>query len=278
MIKAKIMLWSFFSIALMVTLALADQKPPWKGTISREGDVIVVNNPKKPQYGPGSFSLKENLSIGGRDTADHVLADITWVSVGRDGTIFVTDAKEKNLKAFGQDGKFLRTIGRAGEGPGEFRLLSYVHCTSRNEILVVNGMRLSIFKPNGDHVRDIAASTLSLIDAYPDSRGNFFATLIVRDESNPRYELRKLDNGLKDLFVLDSSPLSNSARDGYDPFFPVFRWSALSRDRAVSGYAVKYELRIHDAKGRLVRKVEMDPDRISVSLKDIEERTAGSPP
>ena len=223
--------------------------------------------------------MKEDLSIGGRDATDYVLGEIAMISTSREGTIVVTDLKEKDVKVFGSDGKFVRTIGRAGQGPGEFASApTYVHFVNKNEILVVNGMRLSVYKTNGNHVRDIAVSALNLIDAYPDSRGNFVATLVVRDESNPRYELRQLDAGLKDLFVIDSSPLQNSARDGYNPFFPAMRWSPLSGDRTVSGYPIKYELRIHNAQGRLVRKIEKDTDRISISRKDIEEQTADSPP
>ena len=181
-------------VSILFTMSLrlptAEQKPVWKGAISREGDVIVVHNPKMPQYGPDAFSLKEDLSIGGRDTTDYVLGEIATISTNRDGAIVVTDLKEKDVKVFGSDGKFVRTIGRAGQGPGEFAAApTYVHFMNKNEILIVNGLRLSVYKTNGNHVRDIAVSALNLIDAYPDSRGNFVATLVVRDESNPRYEL-----------------------------------------------------------------------------------------
>jgi hypothetical protein len=272
-------LWSVSPLAIFVILALAEQKQAWKGTISREGDVVVVHNPKEPLYGPGAFSLKKDLSIGGGDATDYVLGEIAMISTSREGTIFVTDLKEKDVKVFDSNGKFVRIIGKPGQGPGEFTAApTYLHFLNKNEIFVVNGTKLSVFRTNGIHVRDIAVSTLNLIDAYPASRGNFVATLVVRPESNPRYELRKLDSELKDLFVIDSSPLQNSARDGYNPFFPVMRWSPLSGDRTVSGYPIKYELRIHNSKGRLVRKIERDADRISISKKDIEEQTAGSSP
>ena len=98
------------------------------------------------------------------------------------------------------------------------------------------------------------------------------------EEENPRYELRKVDGGLKDLFAVESSPMPNTERDGFNPFFAVLRWALLPGDRVVCGWAEKYEFRIHDATCRLVRKIQMDPDPVPISKKDIDERTEGVPP
>jgi hypothetical protein len=54
----------------------------------------------------------EDYLLGG------LLVDADW---DRDGNLCVVDYNNKNLKIFGPDGRFLRTIGRAGEGPGESR-------------------------------------------------------------------------------------------------------------------------------------------------------------
>ncbi|MCX6563395.1 MAG: 6-bladed beta-propeller [Candidatus Aminicenantes bacterium] len=269
---------SVWIVILTAAWALGDQRPPWKGTIVKEGNVVVVKNPKTPQYGDDTFSLEEDLAIGGQENSGFLLSEITSACQSPDGTIFILDGKEKDIKVFGPDGKFLRTFGKAGEGPGEFRLPRSIHYTNKNEVLVFDSIRrLSFFKPNGDHIRDVSAAVLDLMDAHPDSKGNYFAYLIVRDAANPRYELRKLNGELKTEFVLDSSPLPNTIRDGFNPFFPILRWSTLPGDRAVSGYAVKYELKIYDSKGQIVRKIWMDSDQISISQKDIEERTADVP-
>ena len=277
--KISSVLMSAFVIGQCSAWALADQQPQWKGTITKDGEVVVVNNPKKPQYSADIFSLEEDLAIGGQDSAGFIFSELTSVCLSNDGTINVLDGKEKNVKVFGSDGKFLRTFGRAGEGPGEFRVPIRIYFTSKSEILVVDMRRLSIFKPNGDHIRDISMAALNFSDVCPDSQGDFFAYLIIRDVSNPRYELRKIDSEFKTLFVLDSSPTPDLNRDGYNPFFPILRWSALSGGRAICGYAVKYELKIFDAKGQVVRKIEMSSNSpVSISQKDVEERTAGVPP
>ena len=267
-------------LVFLLPLLVHAQKPPeWKGRIEKEGDVVVVKNPNKPLYAAAVFSLEEDLAISGQNSADYVFASISSVAVSADGMIFVLDFKDMNVKVFDRDGKFLRKFGKAGEGPGDLSRPISIHCMGLDEVVVVDtSRRLSFFKPSGEFVRTISAGSLGLVDARPDSKGNFLIYLIVPEEANGRYELRKVDGGLKDLCAVESSPLSNSARDGFNPFFPVLRWAQLSGDRVVCGYAVNYEFRIHDAAGRIVRKIRMDPDPVSISKEDIDERTEGVPP
>jgi hypothetical protein len=270
----------FLILVFLLPLLVHAQKPPdWKGRIEKEGDVVVVKNPNKPLYGAGVFSLKQDLAIGGEESADYVFADITSVAVSSGGTICVLDQKDMNVKVFDRDGKFLKTFSKAGEGPGELSMPISIHCTARDEVVVVDiSRRLSFFKLSGEFVRSVSAGSLYLMDARPDSAGNFFVYIIIREEANGRYELRKVDGGFKDMFVVESSPLTNMERDGFNPFFPILRWALLPGDRIVCGYAVNYEFRIHDAAGRIVRKIQMDPDPVPVSKEDIDRQTKGMPP
>ena len=277
-VKASIISIFIISILVILKMWLFDKNDEWKGNISRETGTIIVHNPKSPRHGINAISLREDLCIGGQNTNGYILSDITWVTTNHDGLIFVTDGKEKDVKVFDMNGNYLRNIGRAGQGPGEFSgFPTYIHCMNDKEILVVNGTRLSIFKFDGTHVKDINIAPFNLIDVCPDSTGDFFATLIARDEKGSRYELRKLDRELNTLIVLDTSPVQNTIRDGYNPFFPVLRWSPLSRGKSVSGYPIKYELKLFDAKGRLIRIIRKDANRIPISQTDVTERTAGEP-
>lgn len=51
-------------LSMALCLGFSEQKPQWKGTISDQGEVVVVKNPKKPAFGEGAFTLEEELSIG----------------------------------------------------------------------------------------------------------------------------------------------------------------------------------------------------------------------
>ncbi len=259
-------------------LACSRKDTGWEGRIGKEGDVVVVNNPNEPIYGPEVFFLEEDQSIRDEEGGDYIFASISSIAVNDDGTIFVLDQRDRNIKVFDRNGERLRTIGKPGQGPGEFSRPLSVHCIGKDEIVVVDASRrFEFFNQDGEHVRTLSAGSIFLMDARPDSAGNIYVYESIREETDPRYELRKVDGELNDLFVIESSPLPNSARDGFDPLFPILRWARLSGNRVVCGHAVKYELRIYDAEGRLERKIQMDPDPVPVAHEDVDERSSGAP-
>lgn len=69
------------------------------------------------------LELREDLVIGGNlddpDVSFHGLQPD--VDVDADGNIYVTDAGNQRVQVYAPDGSYLRTIGRAGSGPGELR-------------------------------------------------------------------------------------------------------------------------------------------------------------
>ena len=271
-------------LILVVAIALSgltySQKPPaWKGSIAKEGGIVVVKNPAKPLYGPEAFSLVEELAIGGDAGPDALLASITSIAEGPDGAIFVLDQEDLNVKAFDRAGKYLRTISRQGQGPGELSAPISVHWTAAGELAVVDARRrILFFDAAGKHLRDVPAVDLSFFDIRPDAKGNYYGYFVSVFDENPRYELRKLDGALKALFPIESSPTQDAARDGFDPFFPVLRWAVLPGGGVVCGHAVKSELRVYDAAGKLVRRIGMVREPVAVAKEDIDERTEGMAP
>lgn len=61
-------------------------------------------------------------SLGG--TAEYSFSDINSIAAAPSGAIYVDDAHPPSIRRFGLDGRFVRWIGREGEGPGEFRSIA----------------------------------------------------------------------------------------------------------------------------------------------------------
>lgn len=270
----KSLAFAFLTLAL-AQFAYSQKAPAWKGKVAKEGDVVVFTNSRQPMYGPAAFSLVEDLTIGGQEDPNSVLAEISSVAVNSQGVLFILDGKDKNVKVFGPDGQHITTFGKAGQGPGEFDRPLSVQCSARDEIIVACPTRIVFFGPKGDYLREIPSGGLLLMDTRLDSSGNIYS---MGTTGGGNYELCKFDSALKKLFVIETSPLPNPARDGFDPFFPVLRWAILPGDQVACGYAVKPELRIHDPDGHLVRKIRMDVESVPIAEQDIKERTAGTPP
>jgi hypothetical protein len=96
------------------------------------------------------------LGVGGAPSGpDHDFFLITGVSQLRDGTLVVANQGSSQLRFYGADGEFVRSVGREGDGPGEFRSL-WAHWIMAGDTVVVwdrGTRRLQYFSPEGALVR-----------------------------------------------------------------------------------------------------------------------------
>lgn len=87
--------------------------------------VRVIHNEKGGLWGKApKVALELVRQIGDVDTEDEHVAfnHPNDVAVDKDGNIYVLDAGNTRIQKFGPDGRYLATIGRKGQGPGEFIL------------------------------------------------------------------------------------------------------------------------------------------------------------
>ncbi len=68
----------------------------------------------------GEWHFVEDFRIGGGADDPDGLSDLKGVLVTRSGNIWALEASTQNIRVFDSLGKPLRTIGRRGQGPGEF--------------------------------------------------------------------------------------------------------------------------------------------------------------
>jgi hypothetical protein len=71
----------------------------------------------------GQWSLERLLDIQPPEGDSAELGDPQDLALGADGTVLVSESgSDAHVKVFDASGRFVRRIGRAGEGPGEFRV------------------------------------------------------------------------------------------------------------------------------------------------------------
>ena len=107
--------------AVLALFALASiSSAQWKGKEERRENQLHVMNPAAPVQAPQTIKLEEEWRIGG-DQTDDIFGVITSIVEADDGNLYMLDAQLTEIKVYSPEGEYLRTIGRAGEGPGEFR-------------------------------------------------------------------------------------------------------------------------------------------------------------
>ena len=276
----KIFLIGILILIVGFSISCSQQKTAWQGTSEEVEGVSVVKNPKEPLYGEDAFVLEEELTIGeaeGRE--EYMFHYIINLAVSDKGEIYVLDNKAQHVKVFDQDGQYLRTIGRPGEGPGEvFQPRSLIYST-QNELIIANFRNISYFSLGGEYLRSISIAKERILSIDVDNVGNIFAVSLERDKGV--YELKKYDPDLNKQFSIGSSPLpgQETRRTGKrNAFFTILRWDIINADQVVTGYAEDgYILKIFDADGKLTRKIEKDYTPIEISRKDLEKRKGELP-
>jgi hypothetical protein len=109
--------------ALMLLLAASVQAAPaWKGKEERVDGKLVVHNPAAAIDAPMTIALDEVFRLGGWDGGeDEFFGVISAIVEDEQKNLYVLDAQLHEVKVYDAAGAYLRTIGREGEGPGEFR-------------------------------------------------------------------------------------------------------------------------------------------------------------
>ncbi len=118
--------------------------------------VLLLGMMKVPDLSsqpPALWKIAPNLRIGSIDDPHTSLSHVSGVLVARDGSIFIGLQTERTVRVFDRNGHFLRNIGRAGSGPGEFQEVSSIGFIA-DTLVVLDEVRGSVsrFTVEGRHL------------------------------------------------------------------------------------------------------------------------------
>jgi hypothetical protein len=96
--------------------------PGWKGTREIRDGVVYVSNPAEPAEGRVEYELQEVWRIPSETADDSLIFGVVEdVAEDHQGNVLVLDGQLLRVLVISPTGKILRTMGRAGDGPGELR-------------------------------------------------------------------------------------------------------------------------------------------------------------
>ncbi|MCY4573111.1 MAG: 6-bladed beta-propeller [Gemmatimonadetes bacterium] len=144
------------AVALLVSMTVgAEAQQPGDGRVRVDtlaDGRIVVSNPDSPQTGPrGVSTFVEELRIGSLDGTCDAFGDVASLAVDGDGRIYVADRQARAIRVFAPQGECVRTFGRSGEGPGEFRWLEGIAWQPPGYLWAIDAIqsRLTVFDSLG---------------------------------------------------------------------------------------------------------------------------------
>jgi len=142
---------------LLSIIALPAQAGEWAGKVETVKGVKYVRNPAQPMQGPTTVKMEALWELGGdTDDEDEFFGVISDIGIDDEGNVYLLDAQLSEVKIFTAEGEFVRTIGREGEGPGEFRRPARMFFTEDGNIGVMQTIpaKIVLLTPEGDPVGD----------------------------------------------------------------------------------------------------------------------------
>ncbi len=101
-----------------------------------------------------SGTLTTVFSVGKEDGERHeVFSNVPSVTIDAEGQLYVVDRDDGRILVFARDGRYVRQIGRQGEGPGELRIPNGVALTPDGRIAVFDmaSGAISLFRRDGTY-------------------------------------------------------------------------------------------------------------------------------
>ncbi len=141
---------------------------------TKDGVKFIHNTEKSLKKNMAHISLELVNTLGDINTADENLAfylpeDIV---VDSKGNVYILDAGNHRIQKFTSDYQYLATIGRQGQGPGEFYLPSSLDIGPDDYLYVSDpqNKRIQILKPDGTEYKTIkflneSVGSIKLLDS-----------------------------------------------------------------------------------------------------------------
>jgi hypothetical protein len=125
---------------LAVSAAFPLPQKTYPVVISVRDGVKTVMNPDYPRDGRFSAKLTEEMSCGEEAQPEAAMLNKPLdLKVDDQGRVYVMDWGDMHIKVYDGQGRFLRTISRSGQGPGEFGTPAFFTLMTDGRICILDG-------------------------------------------------------------------------------------------------------------------------------------------
>jgi len=143
--------------------------------------VRVVHNSADGKWGKiPAVKIQPVRVIGDVDTEDENLAFHmpSGLALDAQGRLYVLDQGNNRVQVLDADGKYLRTIGRQGQGPGEFFMPNTLAFNNQGVLFVgeSNAARIQAFNPDGKLGQTVKLSITGMGEIAPLNNNQFVAS------------------------------------------------------------------------------------------------------
>ena len=244
------------------------------------GDTTVVRTVSGSVWG-GDATLVPEVSIGELDGAEEYLfGSVSAIAVDDDHNVYVLDGQARHVRVFDSEGTYVKTLGRDGEGPGEFKVPIGL-AISNGRLLVrdpANG-RVQLFgleTGENEEWRYLPSEVFANTPLYRDDQGRIYVDIT---EEEQRFIVMDSDGTPIDTIPAPVAPADfdddqygmNARGESGDmwrsvgaavPFSPDWYWSVHPAGHFLSALSTAYRINLEQDDG--VLRIERNHTPVAV--------------
>jgi hypothetical protein len=267
------LVWVIIALSVFI-FASAHEESQWKGKIEYEDGVKVIKNPIEPLYGQITFELEEDLSIGNEEDENYAFYNFARVTADSEENIYVLDGENCRIQKFDKNGIYLQSIGKKGQGPGEFDRPWGICFDPQQNIYVRETREIDIFDAKGRYLRTIVPHEHFGPYFGITKDGNIIAHNQSFSAGGKMSEEVVLFDGegkkIKTIVEFKSeTPSFGQVFDLGSYYTPGLCFYPINEKFAVYGYSSEYRLFVIDSSGELVYIIEKKESPTPLSKKEI---------
>lgn len=277
---------SVLLLLFVIFLSAYSQSQKSKARVEVVDGVEFIHNTETPLFPDKTVSFVEDLSISSEDQDGNINFFRPRLSLVDDNeNIYISETQDQVIKVFDSSGKFIKTIGAKGSGPGEFQRIAYAATTKMGELIVTDtaARRTSFFDSSGKFLKSfqwkiyydgpfiLIKSTTYLMRETVYSQDRRYSWLYIKEIDFDGKQIRDYGNFTKGepLIIRRSDkgtqyaipPVSLVSVFAGDPYRELF-FHCLNNT---------YLIEVYNSSGKVFRKIDRPYKPVPFTNKDAEE-------
>lgn len=244
--------------------------------------INYIHNPETPLHPDRTVIFEDELTFGEKDERGEIrLFKPGSFSVDANENVYIADDSDMAIKVFDPQGKYMKSIGRKGSGPGEFESIGNMIFLPDGRLLVTDYQqrRTSFFSPDGQ-----------FLSCFPWKK--FFSLALLANDTSCTVTESVYSGETRDLWV-KKIDFSGEELQAIGKFTPA-QFKTVSQGEITFGVSVpwtpasvfagdyrrqwlyhclndKYVIEVYDGQGKLFRKIDRPYEPVPVTAQDVQE-------
>jgi len=223
------------------------------------------------------------LSIGKEDDDNYMFYRVRDIGVDEAGNIYVLEFSNYRVQKFDRSGNYLQTVGRKGQGPGEFESpVRLIVEKKTGEIHVKDASRVKIFNKEGNYVKGVHFKNY-LYDFILDGDRNIWGIVSISTESYPLHAFAKLNDLGEIEKEIAKFPFEwTQSKSGENVMIMTtdeehdISITTTDGNMLINGFSKEYKLNVIDKEGNLLYIIAKDEPPKNFTAKELKKYDRGS--